>query len=235
MELGSLDSVMSEPGDEELVKSKTDAAPVTPPLPSATHDIGESEVKVLPDPHAKAMDPPLLDLEACFDAVGDHTLPGEDGSQALSTSKPSSSGSSPVVGVSARSLTAKSVAQLVGWRALPRPAESRADDPMEDQPASNLLITTTAKIQRGRGHLRHSGAEPGATVPAKLNAGPYDALVDNEVVEGMGAASPSVYDILEPPIPSLCEGAGVREDAFLHDASAASAVVPVTFSPAVRS
>ena len=35
LELGSLDAVMREPGDDELADSTTVAAPATPPLPSA--------------------------------------------------------------------------------------------------------------------------------------------------------------------------------------------------------
>ena len=140
------------------------------------------------------------------------------------------------MGVAAKSLTAKSVAQFVGWRALPKLNEAHAEDLMDEPPEADSLVKAIDKKQRGRGHPHHSGSSGSRDVdPAMLNAGPYDALVDGKVVEGMGAADLSVYDILEPPIPSISEGAGVREDLLLHDASATLAVVPATSGPAARS
>ena len=145
IELGMLDAVMCEPGDGELAKTQTEAAPVTPPLPPPTDSIVASETNKVTMIHGMMDDVAPLDLEASFDAIGTQTLSSEDGSRAISTLISSSSGSSSSVGVAAKSLMAKSVAQLVGWRALPKLNEAHAKDLMDEAPEADSLVKAIGK------------------------------------------------------------------------------------------
>ena len=131
LELGALEAVTEEPDDEEIAKAHAEAAPVTPPLAPSAKEITLHDPAVedgLPTFEASVgiyetlmpLEGDSIRGEAKVKTSASHASGGQHRARQES---PSPSGSSAVAEVDGKPLMARSVAQLVGWRALPKQRE----------------------------------------------------------------------------------------------------------------
>ena len=78
-----------------------------------------------------------------------------------------------------KQLTARSVSQLVRWRALPKQSQESQEDLMAGLPEDDRPVNATAQEVHSRGHPRHSGLMSSRDLDlATFDAGPYDVQVD---------------------------------------------------------